>query len=146
LTGLVAVTRDTSNPKIGAWRLQSFLVGAPNRAWAKLSKEERRKGVEGHIKAVYGPLIKGEIPEATGYEEMIWPHELWSQGCPVNSFPPGLMTEVLKDEDALRGAFRNIHFVGTETAYEWKGYMDGAVRSGERGADEVLRKLGKAKL
>jgi monoamine oxidase len=34
-----------------------------------------------------------------------------------------------------------VHFVGTETASEWKGYMEGAVRAGERGAKEVVEAL-----
>jgi monoamine oxidase len=34
-----------------------------------------------------------------------------------------------------------IHWAGTETATEWSGYMDGAVQSGERAADEVLAGL-----
>jgi len=31
-----------------------------------------------------------------------------------------------------------IHFAGTETAEYWTGYMDGAIRSGERVASEIL--------
>ena len=31
-----------------------------------------------------------------------------------------------------------IHWAGTETATYWHGYMDGAVRSGERVAREIL--------
>lgn len=34
-----------------------------------------------------------------------------------------------------------IHWVGTETATEGYGYMEGAVASGERAADEVLGRL-----
>jgi monoamine oxidase len=34
-----------------------------------------------------------------------------------------------------------IHWAGTETADYWQGYMDGAVRSGERAAAEVHAKL-----
>jgi monoamine oxidase len=49
------------------------------------------------------------------------------------------MSEVGK---ALRAPFEAIHFVGTETSFEWKGYMEGAVRSGERGAAEVIEALG----
>lgn len=48
------------------------------------------------------------------------------------------MTDVGK---ALRAPFQAIHFVGTETSFEWKGYMEGAVRSGERGAAEVIEAL-----
>ena len=33
-----------------------------------------------------------------------------------------------------------IHWAGTETSTYWNGYMDGAVRSGERAAAEVLRR------
>ena len=34
-----------------------------------------------------------------------------------------------------------IHWAGTETAGYWHGYMDGAIRSGERVAKEVLERL-----
>ena len=34
-----------------------------------------------------------------------------------------------------------IHWAGTETSTFWNGYMDGAVRSGERAAKEVLAAL-----
>jgi Flavin containing amine oxidoreductase len=37
-----------------------------------------------------------------------------------------------------------IHWGGTETAETWNGYMDGAVRSGEHAAHEVLSILGRA--
>jgi monoamine oxidase len=31
-----------------------------------------------------------------------------------------------------------VHFAGTETSDYWQGYMDGAVRAGERAAREIL--------
>jgi monoamine oxidase len=34
-----------------------------------------------------------------------------------------------------------VHWAGTETSDYWAGYMDGAVRSGERAAKEVLAAL-----
>jgi monoamine oxidase len=30
-----------------------------------------------------------------------------------------------------------VHWAGSETATRWAGFMDGAIRSGERAADEV---------
>ena len=51
-----------------------------------------------------------------------------------------------KFENVLRAPSGRLHFVGTETAYEWKGYMEGAVRSGERGAQEVLLAVNRAKM
>jgi len=66
--------------------------------------------------------------------------DVYSQGCPCPVTPPGIMSDVGK---ALREPFESIHFVGTETSFEWKGYMEGAVRSGERGATEVIEALSK---
>jgi monoamine oxidase len=43
---------------------------------------------------------------------------------------------------ALREPFENIHFGGGETAFEWKGYLDGANTSGQRAAKEVVDILG----
>jgi monoamine oxidase len=34
-----------------------------------------------------------------------------------------------------------VHWAGTETSTYWTGYMDGAVRAGERAAVEVLERL-----
>jgi monoamine oxidase len=39
---------------------------------------------------------------------------------------------------ALRVPCGLVHWAGTETSTYWNGYMDGAVRSGERAAAEVL--------
>ncbi|ALO67028.1 amine oxidoreductase [Arthrobacter alpinus] len=32
-----------------------------------------------------------------------------------------------------------IHWAGAETSAIWNGYMDGAIRSGRRAADEILQ-------
>lgn len=42
---------------------------------------------------------------------------------------------------ALREPVGPVHWAGTETATAWSGYMDGAVRSGDRAAAEVLASL-----
>jgi monoamine oxidase len=42
---------------------------------------------------------------------------------------------------ALRKPVGRIRWAGTETSTYWNGYMDGAVRSGERDAAEVLHEL-----
>jgi monoamine oxidase len=42
---------------------------------------------------------------------------------------------------ALRAAVGRVHWAGTETSEVFTGYMDGAVRSGERAAGEVGRLL-----
>jgi monoamine oxidase len=42
---------------------------------------------------------------------------------------------------ALRAAVGRIHWAGAETSDYWNGYMDGAVRSGERAAREAIAEI-----
>ena len=51
---------------------------------------------------------------------------------------PGVWTAFGK---YLNEPVEHIHWAGTETAAEWNGYMEGAVRSGERAAEEIIRIL-----
>jgi monoamine oxidase len=72
------------------------------------------------------------------YSDWLWPAYEWSRGAPVGFPSPGTWIEV---GAAWRAPVGRIHWAGTETASAWNGYMDGAVRTGERAAAEVLRRL-----
>lgn len=77
-----------------------------------------------------------EARDFLDYFEKIWNKEKFSGGCPtVNVSSSGVMKDYAK---AVREPFINVHFCGTESATVWQGYMDGAVESGERAANEVL--------
>jgi monoamine oxidase len=54
---------------------------------------------------------------------------------------PGVLTTVGK---TIHEPFGRIHWAGTETATIWTGYIDGAIRSGERAAQEILTAQGQA--
>ena len=69
---------------------------------------------------------------------MDWSDEEWTRGCYGAHFPPGTWTQF---GPALREPCGRLHWAGTETATVWAGYMDGAVRSGERVAAEVAAAL-----
>jgi monoamine oxidase len=76
-------------------------------------------------------------------EEIIedeWIEEHWSQGAPSPVMGPNLLN---KYAEVLRASCGNLQFVGTETAYEWKGYMNFTISSGETGAQEVIQALRK---
>ncbi|ELR22846.1 amine oxidase, flavincontaining superfamily protein [Acanthamoeba castellanii str. Neff] len=62
----------------------------------------------------------------------------WSRGCYVGVMPSGMLSSFGK---ALREPVGRIHWAGTETAMEWIGYMEGALSSGLRAADEVVARL-----
>jgi monoamine oxidase len=49
--------------------------------------------------------------------------------------PPGILTRY---GPLLRAPFGRVHWAGTETATVSYGAIDGAIRSGERAAAEVL--------
>lgn len=139
--GPVNVARDTSVDEKGVFSLTCFVVGGAATTWIKLSKEAREKAVLDHIKRVFSPFVT--VPEPIDSAHHIWIEDQWSQGCPCPAMPPGVLT---KYGHALRTPHANVHFVGTETAYEWKGYMDGALRSGERGAQEIVKYFNRPKL
>ena len=66
-------------------------------------------------------------------------HEPFSQGALVPITALGHLTEFA---DVYGKPVGNLHFVGTEYATEWKGYMEGALCSGENGAVAVIDSLG----
>ena len=72
------------------------------------------------------------------YFETNWSQETWTRGCPVAIAGPGTCSST---GPRFAGRSGRIHWAGTETSTYWNGYMDGAVRSGERAATEVLAEL-----
>jgi monoamine oxidase len=137
--GPSSVTRDTSDDQLGQFSLTCFIVGGPGRQWSELNPEGRKEAILSQLVTTFGKEHENEIRAPVEVFEQEWIKEAWSRGCPCPYAPPNLMTDV---GTALRQPFDAIHFVGTETSFEWKGYMEGAVRSGERGAAEVIEALG----
>jgi monoamine oxidase len=115
----------------GQAALVGFVVGAPGRGWAERPPEERRKLVLDTFARWYGD----EALAPTDYHEADWAAEPWSAGAPIATFPPGTLSVF---GPALRAPVGRIHWAGTETARESTGFMEGAVESGERVAEEIL--------
>jgi monoamine oxidase len=69
------------------------------------------------------------------YGELDWGAEEWTRGAMFAHYAPGVLTGFGR---ALREPCGRIHWAGTETATLWSGSIEGAVRSGERAADEVM--------
>jgi monoamine oxidase len=69
------------------------------------------------------------------YLETDWSTEPWSQGGMIAHFAPGVLTTY---RGALRDPVGRVHWAGAERATLMHGLMEGAVRSGEHAADEVL--------
>jgi monoamine oxidase len=63
-----------------------------------------------------------------------WSAEPLTGGCYAGHFVPGILNAA---GGALRTPVPPLYFAGTETALEWHGYIEGAVRSGERVAEQI---------
>jgi monoamine oxidase len=132
--GPVRVCFDNT-PKSGSpGALVTFIEGGDGRKFANASTEERRAAVLSCVEKYFGP----QAAKPADYVEKDWPADPWSRGCYGAVLPAGTLVSV---GSALREPVGLIHWAGTETATAFPGYMDGAVRSGERAAAEVLEVL-----
>ena len=111
--------------------LAGFVGGRAARQWSMRPFEERRSAALEAFAAAFGP----EARESIHYFEIDWSHEEWSRGGPVTYAPPGVLIDY---GPWIREPVGPIHWAGTETSDYWTGYMEGAVRSGERAAAEIL--------
>ena len=134
VNGPVRVTFD-STPKEGSpGVLLGFIGGTDARRWYGLPPEQRRQAALDSLANYFGEKARNPLQ----YVENAWADERFSRGDPVAGLPPGVLLDF---GTALRAPVGRIHWAGTETSDFWVGYMDGAVRSGERAAKEVLAEL-----
>jgi monoamine oxidase len=134
-TGPVKVTFDNSPPGYGKGIMLGFLEGSDAREWSRRSPVERRDAFVECLVGYFGEDARHPIE----YLEQDWTAEEFSRGCYGAHFAPGVWTAY---GTALREPVGPIHWAGTEYSPVWNGYMEGAVRSGEAAAAEVLAALG----
>jgi len=116
---------------IGPPILLCFIEGRHAIEMSAHSMEERKGAVLQSLAKFFGP----EALDPIGYGDNDWMIEPYTHGY-VGHMPPGTMTRFGR---ALREPCGRIHWAGTETATEWAGYLEGALRSGARAAAEVAR-------
>ncbi|WP_170885577.1 flavin monoamine oxidase family protein [Bacillus alkalicellulosilyticus] len=102
-------------------------------SFGKQSEEERKKTVIEILKRLYGEKASTPIY----YKEKKWTEEPFIRSGYGSHFPPTVLTQY---KEALYQPVGPIHFAGSETATEWRLYMEGALASGERVAQEIIEK------
>jgi monoamine oxidase len=132
--GPANTTFDNTPPSGSPGVLFGFVGGDQARKFAKLSRSARRDAVLGNFVTYYGDEARN--PKSSF--EMNWTQEEWTKGCPVGHTGLNVLHRY---GPQLRKPFGHVHWAGTEVATYWSGYMDGAVRSGEAAAKEVLGAL-----
>ena len=132
-TGPVQVTFDNTPRSGRPGAMMGFIEADDARELDAPTSEIRKRVIDNYV-TYFGS-------KARDYRRFVihrWDGDRWSRGCPVAFGPPGLLLEY---GEAIRKPCGRIHWAGTETPTYWTGYMDGAVRSGERAAREVLNRL-----
>jgi monoamine oxidase len=132
-SGHLSVTFDNTTYD-GTPCLLGFIVGRAANNFAALPPERRRAEVLGELARLFGR----DAMAPRDYAEADWAQETYSGGCPLANFTPGTLSAA---GHALRTPVGRIHWAGTETARQCTGYMEGAVESGDRAAEEVLAAL-----
>jgi len=133
-TGPAKIVFDNSPPDGSPGVLLGFFEGTMAREHGRRSRDERRAALTAELARLFG--VRAAQP--SGYVERAWAEEEYTRGCYGCYMTPGGWTAY---GPALRAPIGPIHWAGAETGTVWNGYMDGAVQSGERAADEVLAAL-----
>ncbi|KAM5349072.1 hypothetical protein ACJ41O_008895 [Fusarium nematophilum] len=138
--GPACVVRDTSFDDAGAYGFTCFVNGREGERWAKMYPHERRKVILDQIARAFNVGPGSEAYKPIEFVEQVWQHEQFSRGALAPVTAIGHYTEYA---DVYGKPVGNVHFVGTEHARHWKGYLEGALASGEVGAKEVVEALEK---
>lgn len=133
--------RDTSVDQDENFALTCFLNSWPGKQWLTLGEDDRKEAALKQLSSLFGVSYEDIMGEFLGSMTSDWQDDPWAGlGCPFAIAPPGVMSGESIAEITGDGA-DGVVFVGTELTDEWRGYMDGALRSGKRGAELILASL-----
>ena len=132
--GPVKVTFDSSPEDGSEGVLIGFVGGEEIRRLHQLPRAEQQRAALDSFARYFGERAR----RPKKYIQFNWTKERWNRGCPVAVLGPGTLLDF---GPALRAPVGRIKWAGTETSTYWNGYMDGAVRAGERAAAEALAEI-----
>jgi monoamine oxidase len=147
--GLLGKFRSHRGPICFSWELSVFdfsahtlalfIAGEPARKWYELDPLARQQATLDHLREFLDPDQQHLVDDVLEFNVGAWSEEEWFGGAPTSAIPPGLLSRYGEE---LRKPWKALHFAGGETAREWKGYLEGALRAGSRAADEVVAEVG----
>ena len=118
---------DTANPGI----MCVITEGLGARRLGRLDDAERKAAVIGELVDRFGSKANAPLE----YHEQNWTTERYSGGGMISHTGTGVLTEF---GYTLREPCGRVHWAGTESSAIMCGWVDGAVRSGERAAAEAM--------
>jgi monoamine oxidase len=126
----VTIDASTDAPRPGV--LCVIVEGPIARQTGRLDETERRRAILAELVGRFGDKAASPVD----YLEQNWSIERYSGGGMLSHAPTGVLTQF---GPALRAPCDRIHWAGTESSAIMCGWVDGAIRSGERAAAEVMQ-------
>lgn len=120
---------DSSPPDGGFGILTALSTAQSAKPAGEMSVSERGERYLGLLHGLLGP----DVPPAEMIRSVDWSNEEFSLGGYASRRAPGGWT----DTPDLFAAFGSVHFAGTETADQWRSYMEGAITAGRRAAAQI---------
>ncbi|AFZ72030.1 flavin monoamine oxidase family protein [Natronobacterium gregoryi] len=128
--GVVSEVADGTLPNGDSGLLVAFIAGADALEWSDRPVSERRERVLAELERYVGPKAADPLE----YVDEPWSTTRWSTGGYNAVMTPGTLTSC---GAVLREPVDGVYWAGSETALEGRGFMEGAIRSGERVAVEI---------
>jgi len=125
------VTLDASPANGTPGVIASFAFSSVATHFDALDPADRRQAVLDALTARLGRRAASPVD----FIETAWWNEPWTRGCSMAHLPPGILSRY---GPLLAQPFGLVHWAGTETSTTSHGAIDGAVRSGERAAAQIL--------
>ena len=124
---------DTS-PSEHSGVLVAIASGSKAVKLSQMDEETRKAAVLSHIGKQFGSKPASPV----GFFSMDWINEQYSQGGYASRRTIG---DWVNTQATLSRPIGLVHFAGTETATEWRSYMEGALQSAERVSAEVTEAI-----
>lgn len=138
--GPINFSFDVSNADMQQHSLALFIVGDTAAEWMKLNELQREEALIEHLAEVIGTVNAHLARDVLETNYCDWSAEDYLFGAPTSVMEPGLLSRYGK---ALREPFQDLHFAGAELAFEWKGYLEGALTAGTHAAKVVIASISK---
>jgi monoamine oxidase len=118
---------DTGDPGV----MCVITEGIEARRLGQLDEAERKAAVIAELVDRFGSKASAPLE----FHEQNWTTERYSGGGMISHAPTGVLTQF---GYTLRAPCGRVHWAGTESSAIMCGWVDGAIRSGERAAAEVM--------
>jgi monoamine oxidase len=137
---------DNSPPDGSSGRLVATTYSVQQRGYARLPAADRQRILLDNLATYFGDGARSPLMTLernwTGAvtADAPWVDDVqgsWTRGCP-GYLPPGVLQSF---GPAIREPFGNVHWANTEHSVSYNTYVEGAVRSAETVAEQVLAEL-----